>query len=41
VRLLGRTVASLQVVDAQVSSEVNASCHAPILQVPSKRWYYF
>jgi hypothetical protein len=39
VRLLGRTVASLQLVDAQVRSEVNVSCHAAILQVPSKRWY--
>src|SRR5258706_1588748 len=40
VRLFGRAVASLQFVDAQIRSEMNMSCHAPILQEPSKRWYY-
>jgi Protein of unknown function (DUF1524) len=39
VRLFGCAVASLEFVDAQVRSEMNSSCHAPILQVPSKSWY--
>jgi len=40
VRLLGRAVASLQLVDAHVRSEMNMSCHVPIRQEPSKRWYH-
>src|SRR5258706_11173133 len=39
VRLFGRTVASLQLVDTQVGPEMNASCHALILLEPSKSWY--
>jgi hypothetical protein len=39
IRLLGRAVASLQRVDAHVRSKMNPSCHASILQGPSKTWY--
>ena len=40
IRLFGRPVASFELVDAQIRSEMNSSCHAPILQVPSKRRYH-
>jgi hypothetical protein len=38
-RLFGRAVAALQLVTADVAAEMYASCHAHILQVPSKTWY--
>src|SRR5262249_4969188 len=40
VRLVGRAVPVRELLDAQVGPKMDASCHAIIIQGPSKTWYH-